>query len=309
MLSPISVVRTASFPSLHAKSKNNFMTVVSGLLSNDSAPRSQLSGLSHIKMSLPMPGGTQDNVLWSQWCSHKMSWEILGTLFNISCKRMVSHGVKNFISFTRFVEWKQRQNTALTLCQWGRLFRNSSLKMPFAKSLQPWGFGTSMEPWGEVPSLYMWDLCSHLLNISGCCISPGRWGEGQCQVSYLQLYSTNKSLAYNPEDIYFSKAMYCIKAIGKLQPPSLMNPLYYLYCKMSLSGNSNTNARVEVRVPSQHMMTNLTNLRYGLIQYSLGAFSLCSSHLIPCHSALSCCSLLFPLGIYSALLAGKYLWL
>ena len=89
--------------------------------------------------------------------------------------------------------------------------------------------------------------------------------------------------------------------IGKLQPPLLTNPLYYLYCKMSLSGNSNTNARVEVRVPSQHMMTNLTNLTYGLIQYSLREFSLCSSHVIPCHSALSCCGLLFPLGIYSAL--------
>ena len=87
------------------------------------------------------------------------------------------------------------------------------------------------------------------------------------------MYSTDKSLTYNPEGIYFSKAMYCVEAIGKLQPLSFMKSLYYLYRNASLLGNSNAKARVEVRVPIEHTTTALTNLTYGLIQHSLVAFS------------------------------------
>jgi hypothetical protein len=120
---------------------------------------------------------------------------------------------------------------------------------------------------------YARDLSSHLLDVSGCRITPGRRGEGQFEVLYLQLYSTDKSLTYNPEGIYFSKAMYCVEAIGKVQPPSFTESLYHVYRNASLSQKSNANARVEVRVPIQHATTALTNLSYGLVQQSLLAFS------------------------------------
>ena len=120
---------------------------------------------------------------------------------------------------------------------------------------------------------YARDLSSHLLDVSGCRITPGRQGEGQYEVSYLQMYSTDKSLTYNPEGIYFSKAMLCVEAIGKLQPPSFTKSLYDLYRNASLSGNSSASARVEVRVPIRHATTALTNLTYELVQRSLVAFS------------------------------------
>jgi len=120
---------------------------------------------------------------------------------------------------------------------------------------------------------YARDLSSHLLDVSGCRITPGRQGEGEFEVSYLQMYSTDKSLTYNPEGIYFSKAMLCVEAIGKVQPPSFTESLYHLYRNASLSRNSNAKARVEVRVPIQHATTVLNNLTYGLIQRSLVAFT------------------------------------
>lgn len=120
---------------------------------------------------------------------------------------------------------------------------------------------------------YARDLSSHLLDVSGCRITPGRQGEGRFQVSYLQLYSTDKSLTYNPEGIYFSKAMSCDEAIGKVQPPSFTTALFHLYRNASLSNNSNSNARVEVRVPLEHATAALIDFSDELIQRSLVAFT------------------------------------
>lgn len=87
------------------------------------------------------------------------------------------------------------------------------------------------------------------------------------------MYSTDKSLTYNPEGIFFSKAMYCVEAIGKVQPPSFTESLYHLYRNASISGDSNASARIEVRVPIRHARTVLTNLSHELVQRSLVAFT------------------------------------
>ena len=120
---------------------------------------------------------------------------------------------------------------------------------------------------------YARDLSSHLLDVSGCRITPGRQGEGCFHVSYLQLYSTDKSLTYNPEGIHFSKAMSCADAIGRDQPPSFTSSLFQLYRNAALHNNSNANARLEVRVPLRWATSVLLDFSPQLIQDSLVAFS------------------------------------
>ncbi|KAF9443967.1 hypothetical protein P691DRAFT_631072, partial [Macrolepiota fuliginosa MF-IS2] len=96
-------------------------------------------------------------------------------------------------------------------------------------------------------SKYSRDLASHLTAISGFRITPGRQAEGPFKAVYLQAYTTDKSVVYNPEGSHHAKFLSSKEALGQVQPSKTIDALYELYDEAKKMNFSK--ARLEVRVP------------------------------------------------------------
>ncbi|KAJ3963519.1 hypothetical protein EV361DRAFT_874802, partial [Lentinula raphanica] len=106
-------------------------------------------------------------------------------------------------------------------------------------------------------SKYSRDVVSHLMGVSGCRIEPGTRAQGPYEAVYLQLYTTDKALTYNPEGRHHGKAITTKLAMGQTQPADFINGLTHLYTN-AMTRNA-SNARVEVRVPVHHATRVLSN--------------------------------------------------
>jgi hypothetical protein len=120
-------------------------------------------------------------------------------------------------------------------------------------------------------SKYARDLVSHLTAVSGCRIEPGIRACGRFQAAYVQMYTTDKAITYNPEGIHHAKSITINDAMGRTQPPSFATGLFGVY-KDAVENNS-SNARVEVRVPLDFADSVLLGLNINLIRDSLLSFT------------------------------------
>lgn len=120
-------------------------------------------------------------------------------------------------------------------------------------------------------SKYARDLVSHLTAVSGCRIEPGVQARGRFQAAYVQMYTTDKAITYNPEGIHHAKSMTIKDAMGQTQPPSFSTGLFGVY--RDAVGNNSSNARVEVRVPLDFATTVLLGLDRHVIRHSLLSFT------------------------------------
>lgn len=118
-------------------------------------------------------------------------------------------------------------------------------------------------------SKYHRDIASHLISVSGCRIEPGAHAEGPYEVQYLQMYTTDKSLTYNPEGGAHGKTLSCDNAMT-LNHPFCFN-LYNLYRDASRSNSSH--ARLEVRVPFVYATTILQQFSRQTLKNSLLKFT------------------------------------
>jgi hypothetical protein len=119
-------------------------------------------------------------------------------------------------------------------------------------------------------SKYSRDLVSHLLGVSGCRIEPGTRAEGPFEAAYLQMYTTDKAITYNPEGRYHGKAITVEQAMGGKQPPAFIEGLFNVYTS-TIVGNP-SNARIEVRVPFSQAKSVLLDFDTDTICQSLLAF-------------------------------------
>lgn len=96
-------------------------------------------------------------------------------------------------------------------------------------------------------SKYSRDLTSHLTSISGCRIEPGVRGRGPHNISFLQLYTTDKSVLYHPIPEYgkFGKFITCMDVL-KGKSASFLSKLWTLYFDAIQSNIAL--ARMEVRL-------------------------------------------------------------
>ncbi|RDB24557.1 hypothetical protein Hypma_008348 [Hypsizygus marmoreus] len=118
-------------------------------------------------------------------------------------------------------------------------------------------------------SAYSRDLVSHLVSISGCRINPGVQAQGDYEVCYFQLYTTDKSVTYNPEASHHGKSFSCTSAMTKGN--THCQSMYDIYLH-AIDKNS-SHARMEVRVPLHHAKTVLTWMNNVVLEESLVAFN------------------------------------
>lgn len=118
-------------------------------------------------------------------------------------------------------------------------------------------------------SHYYRDIASHLPAISGCRITPGKTTRGPLNISYLQMYTTDKALIYNPEKGHFGKFVTCTQILSG-SGSGFANKLYQLY-RNAMPKNYSL-ARVEVRVPLQHASEALLDLDFETLSSSIVSF-------------------------------------
>jgi hypothetical protein len=127
-------------------------------------------------------------------------------------------------------------------------------------------------------SKYSRDLTSHLTAVSGCRITPGTRAEGPFSTKYLQLYTTDKSLTYRPDNGHYGKYITCQDVMaGKAD--SYCEKLYNVY-QSAIEDNFSL-ARVEVRVPIKHATEVLLSLTNRTICKWLVSFSRVEWWLVP----------------------------
>jgi hypothetical protein len=114
-------------------------------------------------------------------------------------------------------------------------------------------------------SLYNRDLVSHLAAVSGCRITPGI-AHGPQDVTYMQLYTTDKALIYRPDGTAHGKNI-TGKEILAGKGPKFIENLVQLY--NNAIHTCRAHARIEVRVPLAEADTVLLNLDEELIRGSL----------------------------------------
>lgn len=119
-------------------------------------------------------------------------------------------------------------------------------------------------------SKYSRDVSSHLPAVSGCRIEPGSRAQGSYEAVYYHMYTTDKSLTYNPEGGHHGKAITMSQAMGTIQPPPFIVSLLDTYTK-AIENNA-SNARLEVRVPITKAARVLIRFDPNLIRRSLLLF-------------------------------------
>ncbi|KAL0575321.1 hypothetical protein V5O48_006650 [Marasmius crinis-equi] len=116
-------------------------------------------------------------------------------------------------------------------------------------------------------SRYSRDMVSHLTAIAGCRVEP-RSTKGPHEVVYVQMYSTDKAVTYNPERGHHGKAIEMKEAMGP-QPSEFVSGLFDTY---DAAGTIVSHARIELRVPLRHSLSVLFNIPRSTIRRSLAAF-------------------------------------
>lgn len=96
-------------------------------------------------------------------------------------------------------------------------------------------------------SKYYRDPVCHLTAISGFRITPGVQAQGEFEASYLQAYTTDKTVTYNVESGHYAKFIGMKEAMGQKHPTKTIDGLYQLYKEAGTTNASS--ARLEVRVP------------------------------------------------------------
>jgi hypothetical protein len=119
-------------------------------------------------------------------------------------------------------------------------------------------------------SKYSRDLCSHLLDVSGCRIELGVQSCGLYKAAYLQMYTTDKSSTYHPQGRSHGKSMSGEEVLKAKEPPAFCRGLYESYCNSAQHHDSN--ARIEIRVPLEFGHQVLRGLPDTIIRSSLLAF-------------------------------------
>jgi hypothetical protein len=119
-------------------------------------------------------------------------------------------------------------------------------------------------------SQYTRDMTSHLPQVSGCRIQPGVQGRGPKEIAYLQLYTTDKSHTYRPDQGHYGKFITCGDVV-KGKANNFINSLYTLY--INAIDGSESQARMEVRVPGRFATSVLDEgldsdvIRRGLVSF------------------------------------------
>jgi hypothetical protein len=102
-------------------------------------------------------------------------------------------------------------------------------------------------------SQYSRDLASHLTAVSGFRLQPGSRGQGRWDAVYMQAYTMEKELTYNPHGRFHGMAFTCQQAMTINNP--FCDSLYDIY--VNATQKCSSRARVEVRVPFQHATSAL----------------------------------------------------
>ncbi|KIM35225.1 hypothetical protein M413DRAFT_14650 [Hebeloma cylindrosporum] len=118
---------------------------------------------------------------------------------------------------------------------------------------------------------YTRDMASHLPAVSGCRIvfSKRAQTQGEYATSYLQMYTTEKSLIYNPDKGHFGKYVTC-EQILKGKGDNFAENLFHLYLRAIR--NNYSLARLEVRIPLEFATDVFQDFDRELIQSSLLSF-------------------------------------
>ncbi|KXN81814.1 hypothetical protein AN958_03744 [Leucoagaricus sp. SymC.cos] len=119
-------------------------------------------------------------------------------------------------------------------------------------------------------SKYARDLASHLPEVSGFRIEPGKRAEGPYHAVYVQAYTTDKSVVYNVTNKRHAKYLTTHEAMTAKHPTPTIDGLHDIYDHAKKSNSSN--ARLEVRVPACFADKVLLHLDSVVIQESLCAF-------------------------------------
>lgn len=120
-------------------------------------------------------------------------------------------------------------------------------------------------------SKYSRDLASHLTAISGFRITPGKRAEGDFETVYIQAYTTDKAVVYNPDGAHHAKFVTAREALGPVQPTKTIDGIHTIYEKARADNSSN--ARLEVRVPYRFATEVLVELDEVLFRNALCAFT------------------------------------
>jgi hypothetical protein len=120
-------------------------------------------------------------------------------------------------------------------------------------------------------SKYSRDLSSHLTEVSGFRINPGIRARGEFEAVYLQAYTTDKAIVYNPEAGHHAKYITTKDAMDAKQPPKVIDGLFTIYHEAIVANSSN--ARLEVRVPYKFAKQALLEFEPNVLKTCLVSFS------------------------------------
>ncbi|KAJ3563511.1 hypothetical protein NP233_g8898 [Leucocoprinus birnbaumii] len=119
-------------------------------------------------------------------------------------------------------------------------------------------------------SKYSRDLASHLSAVSGFRVEPGS-ARGPMDAVYIQAYTTDKAVVYNPEGSHHAKFLTTSEALSQDQPCKTIEGLYDIY--EQAKGANSSNARLEVRVPWRYATDALMQFDARVISSSLYIFT------------------------------------
>ena len=120
-------------------------------------------------------------------------------------------------------------------------------------------------------SSYSRDMNSHLVDISGFRITPGRNSEGPFRAAYVQAYTTDKTLVYNTDGRHHAKFITTKDAMGEKEPHDKIKGIHTIYDEAS--GVNSSNARLKVRVPYAFATEVLLEFTPHTIRESLCSFT------------------------------------
>lgn len=120
-------------------------------------------------------------------------------------------------------------------------------------------------------SKYTRDPVSHLTAISGFRAVPGVRAQGPYEAAYIQAYTTDKSIVYNPEGRHHAKFITVKEAMGVDHPTKTIEGIYNIYDEARVANSSN--ARLEVRVPYRFATQALIQFDPEVIKDCLCSFT------------------------------------
>ncbi|KAF8057086.1 hypothetical protein FPV67DRAFT_1430835 [Lyophyllum atratum] len=120
-------------------------------------------------------------------------------------------------------------------------------------------------------SKYVRDPASHLTAVSGFRITPGLHAQGNFEASYIQAYTTDKTVVANKDAGHHAKHVTLAEAMGPTQPTKNIEALHAIY-DAAIHANPSS-ARLEVRVPYQKAAEVLVEFDDSEIRRCLCSFT------------------------------------